>query len=292
MPEEYRVDTDPIASSGAVTTTPSTTLDLLHRQNADADTQWSLGTFGGIAEFARDRDEPVLLSQSSHGVSAITSRGAIAITCCDGIRPFASESITKTGWSHRISLCLPADDCVMNRRTVLTELDIDHDALRPEDRGSILFDLGLGALQADLCVRVGESGMAAQLRRHVGRSVFEIGNPAMGLILEANPHRVFMSRIGRIEVYQPIPPASGKSPEGPHTHVLPKLLKSGRTQPATEPVPDGWIPCAHIYPPHPARDEMGRPRPFDITRHEAFQCLIGTYGPPESLATKRRVMHH
>ena len=85
----------------------------------------------------------------------------------------------------------------------------------------------------------------------------------MEVILAANPHRVFLSRLGRIEVYQPIPPASGKSPDGPHTHVLPRLLKSGRTHPATEPIPDGWFPCAHLYPPHPARDGMGEARPFD-----------------------------
>ena len=206
-------------------------------------------------------DEPVSLTQSLQGVSAVTARGGIAITCCGGIRPFASESISKTGWSHRIALCLPADDCAMNRRTVLTELDVDRDALRPEDRSSILFDLGLGALQTDLCVRIGDPDTVTQLRQHLGRSVFETGNPAMDLILEANPHRVFVSRIGRIEVYQPIPPASGTSPEGPHTHVLPQLMKSGLTHPATEPVPNGWIPCAHMYPPHPARDELGRPRP-------------------------------
>ena len=56
----------------------------------------------------------------------------------------------------------------------------------------------------------------------------------MGMILAANPHRVFISRLGRIEVYQPIPPPSGKSPEGPHTHVLPRLLQSRRTHPATD----------------------------------------------------------
>ncbi len=104
---------------------------------------------------------------------------------------------------------------------------------------SILFDLGLGALQADFCVRINDHGLAARLREHAGRAVFEPGNPAMAMILAANPHRVFVSRLGRIEVYQPIPPPSGKSPEGPHTHVLPRLLNSGRTHPATEPVPEG-----------------------------------------------------
>ena len=36
---------------------PTPVVDLLHRQMADADTQWSLGAFGGIAEFSRDGDE-------------------------------------------------------------------------------------------------------------------------------------------------------------------------------------------------------------------------------------------
>ena len=103
----------------------------------------------------------------------------------------------------------------------------------------------------------------------------------MGIILHANPHRVFISRLGRIEVYQPIPPPSGKSPEGPHTHVLPRLLKSGRTHPATEPVPEGWIPCAHLYPPHPARDGLGEPR---AVRRRApsmhFRQMMAACGDP------------
>ena len=134
------------------------------------------------------------------------------------------------------------------------------------------------------------ASLAAQLREHAGRAVFEPGNPAMGMILAANPHRVFISRLGRIEVYQPIPPPSGKSPEGPHTHVLPRLLKSGRTHPATEPVPEGLVPCAHLYPPHPARDGLGEARPFDATHHHAFQRMMAACGDPAALAIKRRVV--
>jgi hypothetical protein len=265
---------------------PSAPIDLLHAQMAEADTQWSLGTFGGIAEFSRDRDEKVDLTQTATGAAAVTARGGIAIELSDDCRPFAFECITKTGWSQRVALCLPIDDCVMSQRTVLTELDADQSALRPQDRESILFDLGLGALQTDLCVRIGDRDTAAQLRSHCGRPVFDPANPAMGLLLAANPHRVFISRVGRIEVYQPIPPPSGKSPDGPHTHVLPKLLKSGRTHAATEPIPQGWIPCAHLYPGHPARDESG---PFDVASHDSFQRTIERFGLPEALAIKRRI---
>ena len=83
------------------------TIDLLHRAIADPDTQWSLGTFGAIAEFSRDPDEPVTLRQSDDAVSAVTARGGIAIQHHPRDRALASESITKSGWNQRIALCLP-----------------------------------------------------------------------------------------------------------------------------------------------------------------------------------------
>jgi Family of unknown function (DUF6925) len=262
---------------------------FLADQLADHDTTWSLGTFGAIAEFARDPDEPVALRRGAV-LAAVTARGAIRIAAGAGVRLFASESTTRESWNQRVAICLPEGRCAMNRRTVLTPLGPDLDALREQDRDSPLFDLGLGALQADLCVRVADSSVAAQLMSYAGRPLFEPGNPAMSLILDANPHRVFASRVGRIEVFQPIPPADGKSPDGPHTHVLPKLLHHCRTHPATEPVPDGFIPCAHLYPAHPATDAPGQRRRFDRTRYDAFQKMLRDFGDPEFYAVKQRVV--
>jgi hypothetical protein len=171
----------------AAMTAPSAAVDLLQRQISDPDTQWSIGTFGAIAEFSRGRDEEVCVTQSADAFSAVTPRGGIAIGHDRNSRPFASESITKSGWNQRIALCLPADDCAMNRRTVLTEIGADHQALRPEDRESVLFDLGLGALQADFCVRIGDPDLAARLRAHTGRATFAPDNPAMGMISRPIP---------------------------------------------------------------------------------------------------------
>jgi hypothetical protein len=258
--------------------------DFLVAQMRDPDTQWSIGTFGAIAEFARDTDEAVALSP----LSAVTDRGAIRIEPRAGLRPFAFETTTKDSWNHRVALCLPAAACAMSGRTVLTELGPDTAALRPQDRDSTLFDLGLGALQVDCCVRVSDSEVAALLRRHCGQPAF--GSPAMNIILATHPHRVFVSRLGRVEVFQPIPPPDGKSPDGPHTHVLPGLLRHRRTHSATEPIPDGFIPCAHLYPAHPAKDAMGQSRPFDRARHDAFQAILQRYGDPAFVALKRRVL--
>src|SRR5262249_9742166 len=82
----------------------------------------------------------------------------------------------------------------------------------------------------------------------------------------------------------------GKSPDGPHTHVLPKLLAHGRTHALTERLPEGWIPCAHLYPPHPLRDQFGKRRRFRQDYHAAFQALHERYGAPELVALKRQVV--
>jgi hypothetical protein len=263
---------------------------FLVAQLADCETQWSLGTFGALAEFARDADEPAAFSHDQRSASAVTLRGGIQIEPRPGMRLFASESATRESWSHRVSLCLPLAACAIQRRAVLTELGPDTNALRPEDRDGVLFDLGLDAVQVDACIRVSNPALAASLRPCAGRSVFTGGNPAMGFILAASPHRVFLSRVGRIEVFQPIPPPDGRSPEGPHTHVLPRLLQHKRTHAATEPVPEGFVPCAHLYPPHAMKNALGQPLPFDERRHEIFQDMLGRFGDADAIMLKRQAM--
>ncbi len=53
------------------------TFDFLAGHVADAGTQWSLGTFGAIAEFMRDTDEPAALSRTKTGLAVVTARGRI-----------------------------------------------------------------------------------------------------------------------------------------------------------------------------------------------------------------------
>jgi hypothetical protein len=265
-------------------------LDFLAEQAADCEVAWSLGTFGAIAEFTRDADEPVVLDRADGSISAVTARGALRITLHPEFRPIASESPTTESWSHRVALCLPETSCAMSGRTEFTEVGLDGGALREEDCAGALFDLGLGTLHADFYVRSSDADVVAALRGCTGKSVFSPSSGAMKVILAANPHRVFVSRLGRIEVYQPIPSADAKSPSGPHTHVLPKLLAHGRTHSANEPLPPGWIPCAHFYPPHPARDAFGQRQAFRAERHVAFQVLLARYGDPQRLALKQRVI--
>ena len=130
----------------------------------------------------------------------------------------------------------------MGRRAVLTELGPDAEALREAGSRARCCSISVSTpLQVDACIRVADPGArgeaCAPACRPAGVRARQSGD---------GRHRrrrariaCFISRVGRIEVFQPIPPPDGKSPEGPHTHVLPKLLR---------------------HQPHPCRDRAGARR--------------------------------
>ncbi len=95
-----------------------------------------------------------------------------------------------------------------------------------------------------------------------------------------SPTRVFISRLGRVEVRTPIPNPDGRTPGGPHTHVLPDLFRHRRTHSANVPLPVGVVPGAEIFPASAIHDEHGRRAPFDLIRHETFESLFVQYGDP------------
>src|SRR5262249_53802995 len=91
---------------------------------------WSVGAYGAIAEFHREASEPAEVD----GLSVVTARGAIAIDPPPGCRAFDGERI----------IVLAAPGAHMTARAGIACLGPDGDALRVQDRGALLFDLGLG----------------------------------------------------------------------------------------------------------------------------------------------------
>ena len=255
---------------------PSTSPDdLISRHLTDPQSSWAIGTFGAIAEFHRDADEPVALS--AHG--AVTARGGIRLHFEPAVRPIAWERPSSgDGWMHGIALCLPATAGAMNGRTTVTELGPDIGALKEEDREAILFDLGIGAPHCDICVRTSDVAILRALRAVAGRPV--LATVLLCEIPAMSPARVFMSRLGRVEVRTTIPRPDGRTPDGPHTHVLPDLFKHRRTHSANLPLPVGLVPGAEIFPASAIHDEHGRRVSFDTGKHETFQSLLAIHGDP------------
>lgn len=268
---------------------------LLGRHLSDSNSAWSMGAFGAIAEFHQDPDEETVVDDHA-ALARATARGGIRIDAArlTDVLPVAYETLSPRPrrWSQALALCLPKRESSASGRTVLTELGPDAGAIRPADRAAILFDMGLALPQCDFCIRTEDPGLIAVLRANAGRSLFEHDNPSMPAIMKVHPHRVALTALGRTEVYQKIggPDTGGVSPPGPHTHVLPKLLRSGRTHSANTPIPDGYVPVAYLHPGNPVIGPMGEDRDFDIGLHTAFCDLLDAYGVSEAVSAKKAVI--
>lgn len=255
----------------------------------DPSIAWSIGRHGAIAEFSRTSAEAAEIG--ARRVS--TARGGLELHPKPGARLLAWEAPgTRRGeWIQRIALCAPADQAQISPEAVaasgpVRELGPDENALRPRERAAPLFDLGVGGPHVLVGVRTGVPALLAQLREGCGRPLLK-NTPLMHDLVLQSPHRVFLSRLGRLEVYQPIAVEGGHAPEGPHTHLLPALLAEPDRRP--EGLPAGWIECVVGYPASPLRDALGRRRAFDPAAHGRFQSLLAEFGEPRHLGVKRAV---
>lgn len=253
----------------------------------DPTATWSLGTFGALAEFRRGADE-VASRVSAAGLGIVTRRGAIVIDSA-GLLPVAYETAFGRDWSHAVALCLPTACCAMAQRVVLTEIGPDQGAIHTADREASLFDLGLGLLQVDACLRTADPVVLALLRSACGLGPFDPANPIVPRLAELPLTQVFLARPGRIEVY-PNAGADAEGPPGPRTFMASQVLRARRTHAATAPIPNGLVPCAYLHPPHPFRDGSGRRTPCRVARHDAFQRLYARWGDPGHIALKARIL--
>jgi hypothetical protein len=277
------------ADGGATALTPT---EAIEAALAEPETGWGLGVLGALGEFIRDAGEACATDDRPGVYRRVTARGGIAIGLNHpALRLIAWEETSPTAglWRQGAALCLPEAAANIGGAALVTELGPDAEALHQAGHDAVLFDMGVGFAHCRACVRTAEPALLAALRAGSGQPLFAAGNPAGAAILAASPHRVFLSRLARIEVYQPIPPPGGRSPDGPHTHLLPELLRARRAHAATRPLPDGWLSCLDLFPAHPLRDPMLAPRPFDAARHAGFQALLAAFGLPELQREKQRL---
>lgn len=253
---------------------------------------WSIGGYGAIAEFHwLPSDDP---ENDCQGLQIVTAAGALLLELRDDVVPHAYQSLSRhpDRWLQGIALCLPWRRARREARTVLTELGPDERALRREDRRAILFDLGLGLPQVDACVRSDSPQLLKTLRAGCGRSLLEPGNAVMPAVKEASPHRVFVSQLGRVEVYQRIGRAGQQPPTplGPHTHVLPRLLAARRAGAEDNDAPAYHRACAYLYPQHPLMDNLGNHKAYDRHAHARFTALMERWGDAVFLAERQRAI--
>jgi hypothetical protein len=264
-----------------MTSAPGPT-DILCDHLADSASSFAIGVPAAVGEFMRRPDES--FEVAADGLTVVTPRGGIRVAPRDDLRPVACEQPSRRPgrWLQSLAFCLPDAAAGMAGRRVLSALGPDAAALSEPNRAAELFDLGVGAPHVAFCVRTPDPALADRLHAHCGRALAEWPGDLLAALAAADPHRVVLSALGRIEVTAPIPRA--RTPLGPHTHLFPDKLGAAE-DPDLAP-PAGWLCCLRLYPPHPQMDLAGDPIPFDRARHAAFQALLAHWGEPAYLAAK------
>jgi hypothetical protein len=266
--------------------------DLLRDYLTDRDSSWSIGGYGAIAEFHRLDGDGAEAGSDDDTLWLTTEHGAIGISPCRELVAYAYQLLSRhpRRWQQGFALCLPWRRALLARRPVLTELGPDRSALRPRDRHGVLFDLGLALPHVDACVRTDSRALVTALRKACGQDLLRSSGAVMNAIKDANPHRVFLSRLGRVEVYQPIAGTAKHptTPPGPHTHLLPALLERARPGDHGKPAPAHYRACVNLYPPNPLLDSLGRGKAFDGVAQRGFSQLLERFGDGHFLAEKRR----
>jgi hypothetical protein len=220
---------------------PDGIAELAHGLLAQAAAGASMGVQGAIAEFAVAGGDPAVATVRRAGrtVEALTAGGGLRLTVTDETVAFASSGTVYLA-VPRHRLPAPASG--------LSVAETDPGALRPEDGDDLFVDLAVGHAAARFCVRTGDTGLGEQLRALEGATWPEVLDRLGHALIATSPDRVVITPLGRIEVSAPIPAEWGASPDGPHTHLLPALLRTGRELPAGVDLPADLAPAAALHP--------------------------------------------
>lgn len=206
--------------------------DLVRCHLIDAANGWSVGTWGAIGEFQYDEGEPALVVDAD-GLSVSSRRGALRVRDLTGVTPFAL--VDDNGRTREIAFCSARR---ASGRSVIHAID------------ERTYDLGIGMPHIDMLVRLAPDDEETRraLGAGLGRPLLTVDNPAGPAIGKASPTRIFASAFATLEIHQPIPPPDGRSPIGPHSHLLPDHLKEGRIHAPGSPLPAGLYCGLSLYP--------------------------------------------
>ncbi len=234
--------------------TPPEILDFAAGKLRNREGSWAIGCYGAVAEFRAEAGEDCEIAVAGDKVIARTDRGALRLKIGEAVRALALYETPGRQDLRAIFLVVARQRAGLPVATGLSALGPDRAAIRPEDRGQALYDLGLRRTITRFCIRTDKAALLQALTPSLGQGWPDY-LPALGAaILRESPVRVVESALGRAEVRTPIPPPGAASITGPHTHLLPDLLAMNRELGPGFELPEAYAPGAIFYPSLPAND--------------------------------------
>lgn len=208
---------------------------------------WVIGVVGAVAEFTAAQGEKVDVQVDGDDIIAFTKNGALRVKINDDVRALTFDP---PDWEAkpRIVLAVKRERGRLPVASGVADLGTDAGALLQE-KNTKLYDLGLARKEGRFCVRLGEGAAQEALDASTGLTFPKALPMIAGSLVTESPTRIVESALGRIEVQGQIPPPDVKSPDGPHTHLLPDHLETARALPVGMDLPRAYLPGAIFYPP-------------------------------------------
>ncbi|MEO6125930.1 MAG: hypothetical protein ABIR32_19695 [Ilumatobacteraceae bacterium] len=241
----------PTVASSAVTArmaewSPSQLVDVIERTLRERSGSWSVGVHGAGAEVLIG-DQQTSVVRSERTCTATTETGALRMTVDDDTHAFV---IDRPDQRHRPAVVIFAvlATALQPSWRAITLRGADIDAIRPENRGDTIVDLGIGRSDAAFCVRTSDPELIALAERVRGRYWRDALDDIEPMLVARSPDRVVISSLARAEVSVPIPKPHVASHTGAHSHLRPEDLDLGLSLPPGIVLPNGFTPVASLFP--------------------------------------------
>jgi len=225
---------------------PATLADLTERSMCDRSGSWSVGVHGAGAEVLIG-DQPTTVHRNDRTCEAVTATGALRMTVDDDMHAFVIDRPEESGRPAIVIFAVLVTSLRPSWRAITIQR-ADAEAIRPNDRADMIIDLGIGRSDAAFCVRSGEPELIELVKRMRGRNWRDVFDEIGPALVAKSPDRVVTSALARAEVFVPIPPPDGVSPDGAHTHLRPSDLDLGLSLPPGVALPNGFAPVAALFP--------------------------------------------
>jgi hypothetical protein len=258
--------------------------NLILESTTKTTSSWAIVRDGVVAEFSIVSGDNPTSSFENNILKVDTERATLCIDFNDKVDAVVAESGAHgcSPWTQNIYLCIPKQDAKMSHRNILTHLGHYKEG---QDEGE-LWDLGVGKETLDACIITKDEETNQLLKQKEGNYIIDDPNFLRELV-KHSPTRFFKSKYAYIIVRQKIPQEGEDEIDGPHTHLLPPIIHSGKH--FHTPIPDDMIPVIQTDPFGSVIDGNGDFYKWNGFEDDKFQGFLKKFGNSEYLQLKEKV---
>jgi len=247
-------------------------------------TSWVIVRSGIVAEFSIVPGDDVKSSFEDNTLKVQTPRASLSLEFDDSISDIVAESGAHgcSPWSQNIHLAIPKDQAQMSCRDKLTFLgNFKEDSIEGK-----LWDLGVGNKTLDACI-IADSDTHLLLQQREDQYILDDPKFLRELI-QHSPVRLFKSKFASILVKQKIPLSESDEIDGPHTHLLPPIIR--RRKQVLSPIPDHMESIIQVNPFVSVIDGNGQFYKWNGFEDDKFQELLQKHGDESYTSRKNQLL--